>query len=610
MSQNQTQTNRRILVVDDNPAIHADLKKILCPTMARDAGLESIESEIFGEGKTAASPAGFQVDSAFQGRDGFCDVVQQAVAANWPYAAVFMDVRMPPGWDGIETTAHIWGTAPDIQIIICTAYSDYSWEEMITRLGISDRLVILKKPFDNMEVIQLAHALTEKWRVSQDARLKLEQMEAMVAARTRELQTANEQLKVEMAERQRTGGSFLLQSQKMEALGKLAGGIAHDFNNLLTVIRGYVDCLLAEKQQSPGTLEALQEIDQATARAAKLTAQILMFSRKKRLQPQVLDMNEVITGLSNMLSRLLGENIALQFQGGQAPLTVHADPIMMEQVLLNLVMNARDAMPQGGTLTIQADERAINEEQARSNPKSRPGRFVCISVADTGSGIEPTVLPHLFDPFFTTKEPGKGTGLGLSTVYGIVQQHRGWIEVANEPDRGATFSYYIPASDIQPGQTSEPQAKTEIPGGTETILLVEDEPGLHRLTRNVLQRQGYRVYDASTGKEAVSVWGEHAAEIDLLLTDMVMPGELTGQKLAQTLLAQKSTLKIIFTTGYSLKALNPDCVLDQGVNFIPKPYTPETLMQVVRRSLNQAATGQPMPAENGNSATCSMAGTV
>jgi signal transduction histidine kinase len=586
-----TQANRRILVVDDNPAIHSDFKKILCPALGGNPGLNAAEAEIFGGRQAAPSRTVFQVDSAFQGQEGFA-LVQQSIAAHQPYAMVFMDVRMPPGWDGIETTTHIWGIAPDTQVVICTAYSDYSWDEMITRLGISDRLVILKKPFDNVEVVQLAHALTEKWRLGQEARLKLEEMEAMVAARTRELQAANEQLKIEMAERARTEEA-LRQSQKMEALGRLAGGIAHDFNNLLTVIRGYVDSLLAENHQPPDTLEALQEIDQATDRAAKLTSQILMFSRKKRLQPQVLDLNDVIAGLGKLLRRVLGENIALQFQANARPLPVYADPVMMEQVLLNLVTNARDAMPQGGRLTIDAREVEIGEAQARSNPQSRLGSFACIRVTDTGNGIAPAALPHLFDPFFTTKEPGKGTGLGLATVQGIVEQHGGWIEVENEPGRGARFSFFIPVSTAKPGLTAEAWPKVTTPGGTETILLVEDEPVVHRLAHKILQRLGYQVFDASTGQEALSIWNEHAAKIDLLLTDMVMPGDLSGRKLAQTLQAQNNRLKVIYTTGYSAEALNLECPLEEGLNFIPKPYTPENLVHTVRRCLDETSARPP-----------------
>jgi two-component system NtrC family sensor kinase len=591
MNQPFSPTNRRILVVDDNPAIHSDFKKILCPATADNLILDGVEADIFGQAKKKPVPTGFQVDSASQGQEGFA-LVEQSVTTNQPYSVVFMDVRMPPGWDGIETTARIWGIAPDIQIVICTAYSDYSWEEMITRLGISDRLVILKKPFDNVEVIQLAHALTEKWRLGQEARLKMEQMEAMVAARTSELQSANEQLKIEMAERLRTEEA-LRQSQKMEALGQLAGGIAHDFNNLLTVIRGSVDCLLMEQDQPQETVEGLQEIEQATERAAKLTSQILMFSRKKRMQLQILDLNEVIARLGHLLHRLLGENITLQFQAVHTPLRVHADPLMMEMVLLNLATNARDAMPQGGRLTIDANEVEINEVRARGNPKSRFGRFACISVADTGCGIAPAMLPNLFDPFFTTKEPGKGTGLGLATVYGIVQQHQGWIEVENKLGHGARFIFYIPISINEPGSTPESRPIVKVPRGTETILLVEDEPTVHRLAHNFLQRQGYRVYDAYTGHEALTVWAEHATEIDLLLTDMVMPGELSGRKLALTLQAQKASLKIIYTTGYSVDALNTDYALDEGVNFIAKPYKPEKLAHIVRRSLDETSPKPP-----------------
>ncbi len=585
-------TNRRILVVDDNPAIHSDFKKILCPGAQAQSGLDSLEAEIFGSAAPAAAAIDFEVDSALQGQDGLA-LVKQAVAEGRPYAVIFMDVRMPPGWDGIETTARIWEVFPDVQIVICTAYSDYSWDEMTARLGISDRLVILKKPFDNVEVTQLAHALAEKWRVSQAARLKLEQMEAMVAERTHKLAEANEKLKKEMAERARTEEA-LRQSQKMEALGQLAGGIAHDFNNLLSVIRGYVDCLLAEDPAGE-TLEALQEIDRAAERAAKLTAQILMFSRKKRMQAQVLNLNDVISHSANLLRRLLGETIALRVRSEATGLMVQADPVMIEQVLINLATNARDAMPGGGTLTIEAAEIDITEEEARTRSKWRAGRFVRVSVADTGPGIAEAVLPHLFDPFFTTKEPGKGTGLGLATVYGILQQHAGWVDADNclaatnrtaSPISGARFTFYLPVS-VDPGDSvTQKSAKAKIPGGNETILLVEDEPGVHRLARNILQRQGYRVLDANDGREALVIWSDHAAEIDLLLTDMVMPGDWSGQKLAEKLKSEKASLKVIYTTGYSQEALNMDAALHEGVNFVAKPYTLEKLACAVRRCLD------------------------
>ncbi|HEX9045913.1 MAG TPA: response regulator [Verrucomicrobiae bacterium] len=585
MSNPLTQPNRRVLVVDDNAAIHADFRKILCPASGDHASLNAAEAAIFGQATATPVQEGFHVDSAYQGQEGF-NLVQQSIAAGRPYAMAFMDVRMPPGWDGIETTARVWEIDPDIQIVICTAYSDYSWDEMIHRLGISDRLVILKKPFDNVEVIQMAHAMMEKWRLRQESRLKLEQLEQMVVQRTRELQAANEQLKVEMAERARTEEA-LRQSQKMDALGQLAGGIAHDFNNLLTVIRGYTDCLIEEGQQTPDTLAALHEINHAAERATKLTSQMLVFSRKKRMQPQVLDLNETIHRVGHLLRRLLGENIVLQMQCTVEPLLVRADPVMIEQVLLNLAVNARDAMPHGGELKIATSTVEVSEAHVRMDSKARAGRFCCVSVADSGSGIAPAALPHLFEPFFTTKGPGKGTGLGLATVFGIVQQHQGWIEVENHPNEGATFKVFLPRTH-HARTVTEPRPKPELPGGHETILLVEDEPVVRRLARSMLERQGYRVFEAESGQQALTLWDQHGHEIDLLLTDMVMPGKISGRELAQILQEKKATLKAIYTTGYSLEAINMDRTLEEGVNFLPKPYTLEKLALTVRRSLDRA----------------------
>ena len=577
--------NRRILVVDDNPAIHADFKKILCPAADNRAELEASEAEIFGDTKGSKAMDLFQVDSAFQGEEGL-QLVQKSVAAGQPYAMVFMDVRMPPGWDGIETTAKIWELDPDLQIVICTAYSDYSWDAMIAKLGISDRLVILKKPFDNVEVIQLAHALTEKWGLLQKSRTKMEQLETLVAQRTRELQATNEQLKVEIAQHAETEEA-LRQSQKMKALGQLAGGIAHDFNNLLTVIRGYVECLSLEEQQSPDTIEALQEIQRATDRAAQLTSQMLMFSRKKRMQPQDLDLAEVITRLGNMLSRILGENIALQVQCARTPLSIHADPVMIELIIMNLAVNARDAMLQGGRLLVQTEAVEFNETNLTSHSKGRTGWFACITVSDTGSGIAPESMPHLFEPFFTTKEIGKGTGLGLATVYGIVQQHDGWIEVESESGRGATFKIFLPINAEKLKLEPESRPKPRSAGGSETILLVEDEPAVRRLAQNILERHGYRVLEAASGVKALAVWDMYAAEINLLLTDMVMPDGISGRELAKMVLAQKPGLKVIYATGYSLDALNPDFPMEEGLNFLAKPYALDKLISTVRRCLDE-----------------------
>jgi len=434
--------NRRLLIVDDNQAIHADFRKILCPPAARHADLAAAETALFGLPAPQPQPAVFEVASAYQGRDGLAEV-ERSLAEQKPYAVVFMDVRMPPGWDGIETSAQIWSIAPDTQIVLCTAFADYSWDEMIVRLGVSDRLTILKKPFDNIEVMQLAHALTEKWRLGREANLKLAEMQALVTARNRELESAHQLLQAETAERERMGEA-LRQSQKMEALGRLAGSVAHDFNNWLTVIRGNASLLLAENDQGPEARVALQDINDAAQHAAELTAEILTFSRQSRLQPQTFDLNGAVSRLGQMLQKLVGNHIQLEIRPAGSPLVVQADPLMLERVLMNLAANARDAMPQGGRLLIETVATEIGRHELRRHPEARVGSFASVSVADSGTGIPPEILPQIFDPFFTTKEPGRGTGLGLATVYGIIRQHHGWIEIENHPGQGATFRFLLP----------------------------------------------------------------------------------------------------------------------------------------------------------------------
>jgi len=589
------QSNRRILVIDDNAAIHADFKKILSPASGNKTELDDLEAKVFDEVRTFQTPVSFQVDSAFQGQQGY-ELVQQALAAGRPYAMVFMDIRMPPGWDGIETTAKIWAIDPDLQTVICTAYADYSWDEMTAKLGISDRLVILKKPFDNVEVVQLAHALTEKWCLRQKVRARMDELEKMVVARTWELQKTNKELHTEIAEHTRTEEA-LRQSQKMDALGQLAGGIAHDFNNLLTVIRGNVQCLIADGPQTSAVVEGLHQIDAAAERAARLTSQMLMFGRKKRMARQHLDLGQTLTQFGQMLRQLLGEDIVLEVQCDSTPISVYADSVMIEQVILNLAVNARDAMPQGGRLRIHTESVEITDDDARRNPKVRAGSFARISVSDTGSGISPDAMPHLFEPFFTTKDVGKGTGLGLATAYGIVKQHEGWIEVESEAGRGTNFKIFLSLDPIQPAPGKPSPTKIEIAGGKETILLVEDEQIVRNLARRVLQRHGYRVLEAGSGNEALPVWNEHQGEIDLLLTDMVMPGGLSGRELAAKFLESKAGLKVIYTTGYSQDAFTHNLALEEGLNFLAKPYAPNKLAQTVRRCLDNTFPPLPNPTD-------------
>jgi signal transduction histidine kinase len=588
MTQPPSHKNNRILVIDDNQAIHADFKKVLAGSDPLTAGLESAGAELFGEEQRTNLFVTFEVDSAFSGEEGLKSV-NEAVAKGRPYALAFVDVRMAPGWDGIETTGRMFKNDPDIQIVICTAYSDYSWEKMIEKLGQSDRLVILKKPFDTIEVLQLAHAMMEKWDLQQKARARTGELERMVAERTQELQIANEHLKQEMAERVRTEEA-LRQAQKMEAVGQLAGGIAHDFNNLLTVIRGYVQCLHSEMNLGANVLEALREIDAAAERAAKLTSQMLMFSRKKQIRPVPMDVNELLNRTGSMLQRVLGENITLDLQSAAAPLIVQADPVMIEMVILNLSVNSRDAMPDGGHLSIRAEQVNITVADPGQNTKGRSGMFACLIIQDDGCGIPPEVLPHLFEPFFTTKDVGKGTGLGLASVYGVIKQHAGWIEVESEPGQGAKFKIFLPIGSATPPPPKRlPKPEIQVPNGKETILLVEDESSLRRLAKNVLERHGYHVLEAGSGAEALSVWSKHSAEVDLLMTDIIMPGGMSGHVLGAQLLEKKADLKILYTSGYGPDMVGQNFNLEEGVNFLAKAYHPDRLIRTIRRCLEKSA---------------------
>ena len=585
MSDTTIPANRRILVIDDNRSIHDDFQKILAPSSVRGPALEAMKRALFDESPIRIAPPTFHLDSAFQGEEALA-LVERSIAEGRPYAMAFLDMRMPPGWDGIETAAKLWEIMPDLQIVICSAYSDYSWEEMLQRLGNSDRLLVVKKPFDTLEVLQMAHTLTEKWRLLQEARAKTGELEQRVNERTRELLIANESLQSEMLDRA-WAEEALRQAQKMEAVGQLAGGIAHDFNNLLSVIRGYTGFLLADEHLDKKSQSFMREVDSAAERAAGLTHQLLTFSRKQVLQPEHLNLREVIGDVTKLLPSALGDNIALEIETAEDLPEVLADRAMVEQVLLNLAINARDAMPDGGKLSLCTTAVEFCADDRRTNSQRRAGVFGCCRVTDTGCGIAPENLGHIFEPFFTTKDVGKGTGLGLATAYGIVKQHDGWIEVESEPGQGTTFRIFLPKNAQATGQDAVPRETRDAIGGGETILLVEDEPSLRAMISMVLEHQGYRVHVAHSGADALRKWPEHRAEIDLLLTDMVMPDGISGRELAKRLLADKSDLKVIYSSGYSLDLVGRDSMLKEGVNFIPKPYTTGSLARVVRDCLDR-----------------------
>jgi signal transduction histidine kinase/ActR/RegA family two-component response regulator len=380
----------------------------------------------------------------------------------------------------------------------------------------------------------------------------------------------------------------LRQSQKMESIGQLAAGVAHDFNNMLTVIQGHSGMLLSKPTLPPDSMDCAQTIYFAAERAASLTRQLLIFSRKNVMQSQPLDLRKVVGDLSKMLKRVLGETITLEFNPPLELPLIQADTGMIEQVLLNLVVNARDAMPKGGTLTVSTNPVEMNDPYVQTHPEARLGAFVCLRVSDTGSGMDAATMAHIFEPFFTTKEVGKGTGLGLATVYGIVKQHDGWVEVSSDVGQGSTFNVFFPASS-PPVKAPLPESPvaTEVQGGKETILVVEDELVLRDMAHLILQDCGYNILEAGSGAEALQVWQHHANTIDLVLTDVVMPGGMSGRELADKLLASRPQLKIIFTSGYSVEETNTDFFRRGGAAFLQKPYTRIALAHAVREALDK-----------------------
>ena len=375
----------------------------------------------------------------------------------------------------------------------------------------------------------------------------------------------------------------------MESVGQLAAGVAHDFNNMLTIIQGHAGMLMARPNLASGMFDSAQAIYFASERAAGLTRQLLMFSRKNVIQPKLLDLREVVSNLSKMLKRLVGETITLEFSPPAEFPPVHGDAGMIEQVLMNLVVNARDAMPKGGTLTITLNGVEITAALVEVNPEARVGNFVCLRVSDTGVGMDTAVISRIFEPFFTTKEVGKGTGIGLATVYGIVKQHEGWIEVSSQPGKGSTFSVFLPArTETLRAAKHDTDPTAFIRGGKETILVVEDELVLREMAQSILQECGYRIHEAGNGLEALAVWEQQGGAVDLLLTDMVMPKGVSGVELAEKLLARQPKLKVIFASGYTVDEVSEAFLAKNNARFLQKPYTRVTLARAVRQALDDA----------------------
>jgi PAS domain S-box-containing protein len=379
----------------------------------------------------------------------------------------------------------------------------------------------------------------------------------------------------------------LQQAMKMEAVGRLAGGVAHDFNNLLTVITGYSELLLQKIGKESPMREEVEEIKRAGERAASLTQQLLAFSRKQIIEPKVVHLDGLVAEMHKMLTRLIGENIALQATTGKSLGSVKVDPGRFQQILMNLVVNARDSMPDGGKIVIETANVDLDEGYCAVHPYVKPGRYVMVAVSDTGKGMSEEVKAHIFEPFFTTKGMGSGTGLGLATTYGAVHQAGGSIEVYSEVGIGTTLRIYLPRIEEEALKPEKVDRPTDLPGGTETVLVVEDEDTLRTLCERILGDLGYLVMPARNGAEAIALAHAYADRIDLLLTDVVMPG-MSGRELATQLVLEYPEMQVLFMSGYPDDAIGKHGVLDEGMSFIGKPYTPSALARKVREVLDES----------------------
>jgi signal transduction histidine kinase len=657
----------RVLVIDDTPAIHDDFRKVFEPSAAPES-LDREAAMLFDEAPPpAASPVGFKIDSAFQGSDGI-EMVRAALNGGQPYALAFVDMRMPPGMDGLETIRHLWALDNRLQVVICTAHSDRSWHEIRTELGPTDNLIVLKKPFDHIEAQQLAHALAQKWTLARENEAHVRELNARVEERTDRARAAEDRFSVAfnanphpqalialapveileinpafarvfglaagqsaahladtfaslqqggLVQRLMTGEPIdahpftyarsarderdlrasarriqigsrvcslwqiedvteqhrlekqLRQAQKMEAVGQLAAGIAHDFNNLLTVIRYYT-----EDQTTATGATGLVQIRDAVDRAAALTRQLLVFSRRQVTKLETVNVIDALRGIQDMLGRLIPERLQLQWDMAEPLPPVVADVANLEQAVINLVINARDATPGSGLITIGLKPVELKALPANAHPRARTGAFVALSVSDSGTGIAPDVLSRLFEPFFTTKESGKGTGLGLSTVQRIAEQHDGWVQVDSRVAYGSTFTIYIPAAARSGPDAPATPAEGSVfaPGGGERLLVVEDDPTVRAAACGIVEQAGYHVTEAEDGPTALRRWHHANGAFDLLFTDLVLPNGISGLDLARRLRADKPDLKVVFTTGYSDQLLNEGRV-PSGDAVILKPYT-------------------------------------
>lgn len=585
----KNQTARvRILAVDDEQDTLDLFKEVLCGDMGSEDEkdeLEALEERIFGTKTILGTRPCFDVVLCRQGEDAV-DAVRAAVEADEPFGVAFIDVRMPPGRDGVWAAEAIRSLDSRIEIVMVTAYSDVDPREIARRVPPVEKLLYIQKPFHPQEILQFSASLGRKWQVEREFLSLRRQLEERVKERTAALMESKRLLEVHIQERERAEEErrklelTLQHAHKMKAIGTLAGGIAHDFNNLLMGIQGRVNLMELETAATSPNRDHLKSIERIVQRGAELTKQLLGFARGGKYQVVPTDLNELIRSSTDLFSHTRKE-ILLRLEFAPDLWTVEVDRSQVEQALLNIYLNAWQAMPDGGELCLRTANVVIGEEYLRPF-RVQPGRYVKISITDTGVGMTDEVRRRCFEPFFTTRETGEGTGLGLASVYGITKNHGGIINVYSEVGEGTTFTLYFPASDKE--VKARPAEEGRMVKGGGTILLVDDEEIIIEVGVGILKALGYEVLVARSGVEAVETYERCREGVALVILDMIMPGE-GGEGVFERLKALDPGVKVLLSSGYSING-KAATIIERGCSgFIQKPYTLNELSQKISEIL-------------------------
>jgi signal transduction histidine kinase len=581
---------RRILIIDDNPDIHRDYAAILTskPDMS---DFEALENELFGRKPTSEKWTGprFDLDFAFQGVEGVRKI-ESALKGSTPFQLAFVDMRMPPGWDGLKTIQEIWKRDPQIQIVLCTAYSDHSWEEINQALGMTENLLILKKPFDSSEVAQLASTLTQKWRLSREARTRRDELERLVAQRTEALNRSNALLKQEMAERKALEEQ-LVRSQKMQAIGTLAAGVAHDLNNVLSGILSYPELLIMKMTPDDPMHRPLTVIHQSAQKAAAMVQDLLTMAQRNVVVPEPVDLARLISDFIDSPAcraiRTYHPKVRITTRIPSNGIMALGSAVHLEKVVMNLVSNAAEAMPDGGELSIGLERTAL-KEPLPGFPKARTGHYLKLTVSDEGLGISDEDLKHIFEPFFTKKKLGRsGTGLGMTVVWDTVLTHNGYIDVSTHEGRGTTVAVYLPVANRPVEKAKSPSPPVDLRGQGKRILVVDDIPEQREIACAILRELGYRVEAVSSGEAALAFMERDP--VDLLILDMIMDPGIDGLETLQRARTLRPEQKAIIASGYTHND-RVQAALALGAAFIPKPYRLEAIGGAVHQALEELLT--------------------